>query len=182
MNYEELAQVNAEIKTTPIKGKNYAEVNQRILAFRKLFPNGAITTELVSNENGVCVFKATVCSENEILGTGYAYEKESSSFINKTSYIENCETSAVGRALGMVGIGVDTSVASYEEVANAIQQQETSQTIKPKEQKILVDLWKEKGGDEKSLLAHCHVKSVGEITSAQFGKVMQQLQESENGK
>ena len=49
--------------------------------------------------------------------------KENSSFINKTSYIENCETSAVGRALGMAGIGIDTAVASAEEVQNAINNQ-----------------------------------------------------------
>lgn len=64
-----------------------------------------------------------------ILGTGTAYEKENSSFINKTSYIENCETSAVGRALGMAGFGIDTSVASAEEVENAMQQQEADKII-----------------------------------------------------
>jgi hypothetical protein len=80
---------------------------------------------MLSNENGVCVFRATVCDENmQILGTGTAYEKETSSFINKTSYIENCETSAVGRALGMCGFGIDTSIASAEEVQNAIKNQQ----------------------------------------------------------
>ena len=49
-----------------------------------------------------------------------AYEKEGSTFINKTSYIENCETSAWGRALGNLGIGIDTSIASAEEVQNAV--------------------------------------------------------------
>lgn len=125
MKFEDLVKANAEIKTTEIKGKNYAEVNQRIKAFRMLYPNGSISTNIESLENGVVVMKATVKDEDEhVLGTGYAYEKESSSFINKTSYIENCETSAVGRALGMLGIGIDTSVASFEEVSNAIEQQE----------------------------------------------------------
>jgi hypothetical protein len=63
------------------------------------------------------------------LATGYAQEKESSSFINKTSYIENCETSAVGRALGFCGFGIDVSVASYEEVANAINNQTAKNTL-----------------------------------------------------
>ena len=125
MKFEDLVKANAEIKTTNIKGKDYAEVNQRIKVFRMLYPNGSIQTNIESLENGVVVMKAIVKDEEEhILGTGYAYEKESSSFINKTSYIENCETSAVGRALGMIGIGIDTSVASYEEVANAIEQQQ----------------------------------------------------------
>lgn len=130
MTFDDIQRVNATIRTTDIKGKEYAEVNQRIKAFRQLYPEGFIKTTLVSNENGVCVFKAEVGYfsdkyETEIvLGTGTAYEKESSSYINKTSYIENCETSAVGRALGMVGLGIDTSVASAEEVTNAIHQQE----------------------------------------------------------
>ena len=57
-----------------------------------------------------------------------AEEKETSSYINKTSYIENCETSAVGRALGFIGLGSENSIASLEEVANAI----NNQQAKPK--------------------------------------------------
>ena len=123
-SFEDLQKANNSIKATPIKGKDYAEVNQRIKAFRSVCPHGAIITEMTSNENGVCVFRATVYDEEkQIIGTGTAYEKEGSSNINRTSYIENCETSAVGRALGMCGFGIDTSVASYEEVANAIENQ-----------------------------------------------------------
>ena len=133
MKYEDLERVNKTIKTTDIKGKEYAEVNQRIKAFRMLYPQGLIDTRLESNENGVCVFKAQVgyYTEDGInwLGTGYAYEKENSTFINKTSYIENCETSAVGRALGMAGFGIDTSVASAEEVQNAIANQNKEEMI-----------------------------------------------------
>ena len=130
MTFDDIQRVNATIRTTDIKGKEYAEVNQRIKAFRQLYPEGFIKTTLVDDAGGRCVFRAEVGFfsdkyETEIvLGTGTAYEKESSSYINKTSYMENCETSAVGRALGMVGLGIDTSVASAEEVTNAIHQQE----------------------------------------------------------
>ena len=129
IKFEDIQKANETIKTTDIKGKNYAEVNQRIKAFRMVYPTGTIETKLISNENGVCIFKAVVgfLDENQnmiILGTGNAYEKEGSTFINKTSYIENCETSAVGRALGMAGFGIDVSIASAEEVRNAIQQQD----------------------------------------------------------
>lgn len=128
MTYEELQKANATIRTRAIKGKDYAEVSQRIKAFRMLYPDGFITTHLVSNEGGVAVMQATVGRyEGErmiVMGTGMAYEKEGSTYINETSYIENCETSAVGRALGMLGIGVDTAVASAEEVENAIANQE----------------------------------------------------------
>lgn len=129
IKFEDIKKANESIATTDIKGKEYAEVNQRIKAFRMVYPGGTIKTELVSIENGVCIFKATVANGEIILGTGTAYEKENSSFINKTSYIENCETSAVGRALGMAGFGIDTSIASFEEVANAIQQQDAEKLI-----------------------------------------------------
>lgn len=146
ITFEDIQKANESIRTTEIKGKEYAEVNQRIKAFRMCYPDGFIETEMLLNENGVCVFKAVVgfnfieiYGDNGmhketkiILGTGTAYEKEGSTFINKTSYIENCETSAVGRALGMAGFGIDTSVASFEEVANAIQQQEVKQLIDSK--------------------------------------------------
>lgn len=129
--YEQIKQANDTIRTVDVKGKDYAEVNQRIKAFRMVCPDGSIETEMISNENGVCVFKAIVKNEEgKVLGVGHAYEKEGSTFINKTSYIENCETSAVGRALGMCGFGIDTSVASAEEVKNAIANQETRTTAK----------------------------------------------------
>ena len=143
--WDQLQKANKICSSIDVKGKEYVEVNQRIKAFRSICPGGSITTEMLSNENGVCVFRATVCDENmQILGTGTAYEKETSSFINKTSYIENCETSAVGRALGMCGFGIDTSIASAEEVQNAIknqgeqpkQEQSNGKQMTPREQVI----------------------------------------------
>lgn len=119
------------METINIKGKEYAPVNQRILEFRKKYPQGSILTEMISNENGVCVFKAMVYlgGKEGCVASGHAFEKESSSYINRTSYIENCETSAVGRALGVLGIGIDTSVASADEVANAVNNQDKGDSI-----------------------------------------------------
>ena len=143
MKYLDLAIANETIKTTDIKGKDYAEVNQRIKAFRMVYPQGTIQTQMISNENGVCIFQARIYDDfNRLLGTGTAYEKEDSSFINKTSYIENCETSAVGRALGMCGFGIDVSVASAEEVQNAIQNQEPT---KEEALEYVIDFGKHKG-------------------------------------
>lgn len=128
MNFEQLQQANATIKTTDVKGKAYAEVNQRIKAFRMLYPEGFIETELLQMQDGIVTMSAKAGyykdGQKIVLATGTAQEKESSSYINKTSYVENCETSAVGRALGMMGIGIDASIASAEEVENAIANQE----------------------------------------------------------
>lgn len=124
LTFEKIKDVNERIKKIDVKGKNYAVVASRVQAFRELCPNGSIATEIVDMKDGVVTMRTTVRDEDgHILGTGFAQEKESSSYINKTSYIENCETSAVGRALGMLGIGSDEQMASAEEVANAINNQ-----------------------------------------------------------
>ena len=134
MDWQSLVNANAAIRTTNIKGKEYAEVNQRVKAFRTLYPEGFITTEILCREGGLCIIKATVGhyadGKSVILATGTAYEKEGSSQINRTSYIENCETSAVGRALGMAGFGIDTSITSADEMTNALLQQNTSDVQK----------------------------------------------------
>jgi hypothetical protein len=154
MKFEDIKKVNETIITTDVKGKQYAEVNQRIKAFRMLYPEGTIETEIVGISDGVCIMRATISntkvfydakedkvnSVKTILGTGTAYEKENSTFINKTSYIENCETSAVGRALAMCGIGIDTSIASKEEVENAIKQQEENEKIQKETTKLILDI------------------------------------------
>ena len=112
------------LKTTDIKGKKYVEVNERIKYLRQHFAGYSLLSELVKLENGVCIFKAILLNNEGVeVANGFAYEKEGSSFINKTSYIENCETSAWGRCLGNFGIGIDTSVASADEVINAIENQ-----------------------------------------------------------
>lgn len=114
-----------------IKGKQYIMVNERIKEFRNKYPNYSLTSEIVSLDNDSCIIKAVVIDENGIVrATGLAQEDRTSSMINKTSYIENCETSAWGRALGCFGIGIDTSIASAEEVAMAIDKQEKIAEIK----------------------------------------------------
>ena len=146
MNAEGLQKANEQLKTIDVKGKNYVQVNERVKAFRMICPNGCISSEIVSLEDGVVTMKATVTNENgKILGTGFAQEKETSSFINKTSFIENCETSAVGRALGFAGIGIDGSMASADEVANAMLNQTKNEYINKKEQTILRNMIEKRG-------------------------------------
>lgn len=119
-----LQEANEKLTALDIKGKDYIPVNERIKAFRFIYPRGQILTEIIGLENGICTMKAEVFDDNgKLLATGHAQEKETSSFINKTSFIENCETSCIGRALGSLGIGLDNGFASYEEVANAKVQQ-----------------------------------------------------------
>lgn len=140
ITFEDIQKASESIKTTDIRGKAYAEVNQRIKVFRMLHPLGRIETQLIEDTGERCTFKALAYTENgDLLGTGHAFESKTASNINKTSYIENCETSAVGRCLAMCGIGIDTSIASFEEVDNAIKQQEVKETDAPAD-----DIMKEK--------------------------------------
>ena len=116
------------MKTIDIKGKEYVMVNERLQYFRDNFPNHSLISEIVTldmkKDAEMVVMKASVLNENGVVvAVGHAFEVKSSSFINKTSFIENCETSAWGRALANMGIGIDVSVASAEEVANAIKNQ-----------------------------------------------------------
>jgi hypothetical protein len=122
-----------QLKTTNIKGKEYVQVNERIIALRKLpeYKGYSIETEMVAIDSDTCVMKATIRdSKGTIAATGFAQEDRSASMINKTSYVENCETSAVGRALGFLGIGVESSIATAEEVSLAIAKQDMGVTPK----------------------------------------------------
>lgn len=141
----------ANLKTIDIKGKQYVEVNERIKYFRTAeeYKGWSLTSQIVSIENGVCIIKAKITDDKQIIrATGYAYEKEDSTFINKTSYIENCETSAWGRALGNLGIGIDSSIASAEEVQNAQANQGNSTKPTDKQLDYLRKLLKDAGKDD----------------------------------
>lgn len=176
MKFEDIKRVSDNLKTVDIKGKQYAEVNKRVMAFRELEPNGSISTEIMSIDNGVCIVKATVTnSDGFVLATGLAYEKEGNSFINKTSYIENCETSAIGRALGFIGIGIDTSIASLEEVENAKLQQENLKPATKAEKKMFMDYCEALNVPYKDILKQVGVD--GQMTKEQHGKALIILKE-----
>lgn len=116
MEYKDIEKVNQEIKKTDIKGKQYAEVSERILAFRKLNPNGRIITEIVDKTENDVTIKAIIYDENEKeLATGYASEVKKG-LVNSISMLENCETSAIGRALGFCGFGIDNGIASGQDM------------------------------------------------------------------
>lgn len=120
-------QRNAQGKLEDI-GKPYAEVKERVSAFRKVYPDGTITTELVSNENGIVVFKATVQADGKTLATGHANEFVQTSGVNQYNAMENCETSAVGRALGFCGFGIKQSIASADEMAQVKKREDEKAT------------------------------------------------------
>jgi len=180
-----LEKANAMIEKIDFKGKGYALVSSRVAAFRAICPGGSITCEVINSTDpcGSIICKATICDEDgRILATGLAHEKEGSSYINKTSYVENCETSAVGRALGFLGIGSDESMASAEELANALINQgeakmkeslvkKITKADADKMTNILSDAQKE------WVLKTYHVAKLTDLTNEQYGLIMRTINE-----
>lgn len=126
VNYEDIEKANSEIKTMNLERSNkktgeakitkYASVNERVLAYRKVYPNRRIETEIQEITENSVRMKATVYNDdNEVLATGHASELKGG-IINTVSMIENCETSAVGRALGFAGFGISGGIASEQEI------------------------------------------------------------------
>ena len=125
------------MKTINIKGKEYVEVNERLKHFRANYKDHSLVSEVLDKTDTSILIKATISDKTgRALATGLAEEEKGSTFINKTSYVENCETSAWGRALANFGIGLDVSVASADEVGNAI----ANQDKKPAPKKTTIEL------------------------------------------
>lgn len=100
--------------------ENYVPVHERIEKFYSAHPEGRIVTNLQKlSDEGFVLFQASVYRDSvsaEPAATGHAYEMAGQGYINKTSHIENCETSAIGRALANLGIEVSRGIASREEM------------------------------------------------------------------
>jgi hypothetical protein len=107
-------------KAINIKGKQYVLVSDRVIYFNEAYPEGSITTELVSTPDAqTVIIKATIRPDTLRTFTGYSQATWGDGYINKTSALENAETSAVGRALAFMGIGVLESIASVDEINKA---------------------------------------------------------------
>jgi len=115
-----------------IHGKLYLTVASRINTFRTDHPDWTIATEVISVDDERVVMKAAIATPSgQVISTGYAEEVRSASAINRTSALENAETSAVGRALAFYGLA-GTEIASADEVANAIKQQNSKPQSYPR--------------------------------------------------
>lgn len=117
-------EINARLSRVNIHGNDYVTVNQRVQGFWAACPEGRIETKWLVLEPDRAVCQATVSVMDVVVSQGTAMEERSKSGVNSTSFLENCETSAVGRALGFFGIGSVESIASADEVMHAIDQQE----------------------------------------------------------
>lgn len=125
-----MAQPKLELKPgeVEIHGKIYKTVSLRISEFREKNPLFKIDTDLISNAEEI-VIKAVICDDNgHQVSSGYASEMRDSTAINKTSALENCETSAIGRALACFGLA-GTEYASADEMVTALEKQKADELI-----------------------------------------------------
>lgn len=107
---------------------NYVTVAERVAAFYQTYPSGRINTAIVQHdaESGFILMRAEVYRSSDDAqpsATGHAFEVRSESYVNRTSYIENAETSSVGRALALLGFEVRRGIASREEMEKASRMQ-----------------------------------------------------------
>jgi hypothetical protein len=99
---------------------DYEPVAARHSRWLEKNPNGRTITHMVSVPGSdICVIRAELWLEDVCIATGYAEEVRGAGNVNRTSHVENCETSAVGRALANAGMaGSDVSKrASREEMS-----------------------------------------------------------------
>lgn len=175
MTFEDIKKATEGLRTIDIRGKDYAQVNERVKAFRRLLPEGTIKTKVLSLEGGVVVMQAEIWDGDKLLADGIAYEREGSTNINKTSYIENCQTSAIGRALAFLGIGIDLSIASAEEVDNAIEAQELMQPIGEKDAGTLAKTLQSAGVNIDKLMEQYKVTRLMDLSGAQYADILAKL-------
>jgi len=117
--------MSANPDVVDIHGTEYTMIAARLRMFREERPDWTVMTDFVSDEEDRVVVKATIADrEQRVIATGYAEEVRGSTNINKTSALENCETSAVGRALAFVsGEYAGNAIRSADEMADALKQQ-----------------------------------------------------------
>lgn len=146
------------MKSIMIKNRPYVMVNERLSAFRKDKPDWSLESEIVMLDSDSVTIKAIIKDEQgRVRATGLANEEKASSMINKTSYIENAETSAWGRALGNLGYGIEDSIASAEEVDMAIKKQEKKVTPEQR------DLLEKYGVDFDKVVGYYKLKDINDL-------------------
>ena len=120
------------MNTVNIKGKPYVTVNERLKHIAANYQYSIETDYTYYPERKMWVVKASLFlfkDGRQCTYTGLAQEVESDNYrdVNFTSALENAETSAVGRACAMAGIGIDTGIASADEVNKAINRAEVDE-------------------------------------------------------
>lgn len=167
-----------ETGITNIRGKEYQTVALRVQKFRETHPAHALTSTVIYRDDECVVMQATIADEaGRVLANGHAEEYRKSSQVNKTSALENAETSAIGRALAAFGFG-GTEFASANEVQNAIHQQDDERGaggMPDAEYNRLVGMAKSAGMSERDLASKYDVADLRALNQQQYGDAIGRL-------
>lgn len=119
--------------------EDYETVEERLIKFWKEHPNGRIETQLVEHTPSRFIVNARIFREqgdSQYWASGYAYENVSDRGVNSTSALENCETSAIGRALANAGFATKGKRASREEMTKVKAKADTQALIEQTKAKM----------------------------------------------
>jgi len=169
-----------KIKTVNIQGKEYSEVKDRVMFFRTnpTYAGFSIETEAIKLDEKVAIFKASIKNEKGVIvATGTAMEISSNGFINKQNHIENTETSAVGRALGFLGIGIVGGLATADNMRDAPL---TEEWINEEQRAELAKMIQDSKADAAKFNESFSISALNELPVASFEKAKAMLQSKIN--
>ena len=178
-------------KAVKIKGNDYVMVKDRITFFNNSYSNGKIVTDVVSDNGKEIVFKAVVIPDAknpERVFCGHASGVRGGKGVDSTSAVENAETSAVGRALAMMGIGVIDSVASVDEIKIAekreykeVEPEENPNKMSIAQKRLIVDMLRERGVKDVAMAAKIrgYGYSVKDMTKTQAIELIDKIKAEE---
>ena len=165
------------MKTIDIRGKAYITVNERLKEFRNNFKDYSLTSEIIELGSDYCTMKATITDDKGVVrATGFAREVIAKSPINKYAFVENCETSAMGRALGNFGIGIDNAICTADELLIKLSQEDNAPKITDEQFARLQNL----GADMVNVARAFKVASVRDLTFEQAEVAIKKKEQQAN--
>jgi len=170
----------SNIPTINLKGKQYTEVKDRVMFFRmeEAFKGYYFTTEPISITDENATFVCKVFNPNGVVvATGTSYERASQGPVNKKDHVENAETSAVGRALGFLGIGIVGGIATVENMKDAPMIEEW---INEAQRQELAKLIQDSKSDAIKFNDNFAISNLSELPIKEFQKAKAMLQSKIN--
>ena len=155
---------------------NYETVEERLVRWWAAYPNAQIVTTMVHYDGKTVVFRAEGIVEGRVIASGYAEEVHGSSPVNKTSFVENCETSAIGRMIGNSPLGTKPGARPSRQEMQKVERQNgnvqagsaLAGIVTERQLQYIKKLAKNRGLDDEGLFDECQSRfnAVPELLTA----------------